>query len=125
MMKANDKIPLACPEEGGSGAVYLRSATAEHGGGASLDFQRKVVLELSESLGVSVAADHVFSEVGSGLSLDRPGLQAVWDLVESKEIRHVLAYDTDRLGRNPLDVLRFVRHCKEHGVLLHFAEDYR
>ena len=124
-MKANHTIPLACPEEGGSGAAYLRAATSGPEGGASLEIQRDEVLAVSDSLGVTIPPDHVFSEVASGLGPDRPELQAVWDLVETGAVQHVFAYDTDRLGRNPLDVLRFVRHCKDHGVTLHFAEDYR
>ena len=119
------KIALACPEEDGSGAAYLRAATSGPEGGASLEIQREEVLAVSDSLGVTVAPDHVFSEVASGLSPDRPELQAVWDLVESGAVQHVFAYSTDRLGRDPWAVLRFVRHCQDHGVTLHFAEDYR
>ena len=124
-MKANNTIPLACPEGGGSGAAYLRSATSGPEGRASLEIQREEVLALSDSLGVKVPTDQILSEVASGISPDRPGLRALWDLVESEAVQHIFVRDVSRLGRNPRDVLRFVRHCKDHGVLLHFAEDHR
>lgn len=125
-MKANNRIALACPEEGDSGAVYLRSATSGPEGDASLEIQREEVLALSDSLGVTVPPDRILSEVASGISPDRPaGLQALWDLVENEAVQHIFVRDVSRLGRDIPGVLRFVRHCKDHGVLLHFAEDHR
>ena len=124
-MKAETIDLPACPESGDSGVAYLRVNDPRKQGVGSLDFQREKVLALSSSLGVTIAPDHVISDVGSGCDLNRPGLQAVWDLVASRKVQHVFACDVARLGRDIREVSRFVRHCEAHGVSLRFARDYR
>ena len=62
----------ACPESGDSGVAYLRVNDPRKLGVGSLDFQREEVLALSSSLGVTIAPDHVISDVGSGCDLNRP-----------------------------------------------------
>jgi DNA invertase Pin-like site-specific DNA recombinase len=130
VIKKKDKVQLGTLEEGngapaGSGVAYLRVSTSGQEEGTSLDVQREKVFALSSVLGVAIAPHHIISEVGSGADPDRRGLLTVWNLVERKEVQHVFAYDTDRLARDPWHVLQLVRHCKDHGVALHFAEDYQ
>ena len=108
-----------------TGAAYLRSATGGPEGRASLEIQRKAVLELADFFGVTVAQNYVLCDVASGLSPDRPGLQALWDLVESEAVQHIFARDWCRLWRDLLAFLRFVCHCDNHGVTLHFVWDHR
>ena len=124
-MKAGSIDLPVCPQSGDTGVAYLRVNMPCQQGANSLDFQRETVLALASSLGVTIAPDHVISEVASRIDPNRPGLQAVWNLVASKEVRYVFACDAARLGRDLQEVLRFVRHCKAHGVSLRFAEDYR
>ena len=107
-----------------TGAAYLRSATSGPEGLDSLEIQRKAVLAVSDSLGVTIPLEQIISEVGSGISPDRPGLHALWDLVESEAVQHIFVRDIARLGRDIPGVLRFFSHCEDHAVTLHFAEDY-
>ena len=74
------------------------------------------------SKGVLIKPEHMISEVWTAADPDRPGMQELWNLVERGEIQHIFAYAPDRLYRDPWHGVRFVRHCKEHGVILHFAD---
>ena len=122
-MKAESIYLPVCPESGDTGVAYLRVNIPCQQDANPLEIQREKVLALASSLGVTIAPDHVISEVASGIDPNRPGLQAVWNLVASKEVRYVFVCDAIRLGRDLQEVLRFVRHCKAHGVSLRFAED--
>ena len=106
-------------------AAYLRVSTPDQGDKYSLGFQRKDVSALAKKLGLVVPDGWLIEEVMSAADAKRPGFRRLWELVENSEtngLRHVLAYDTDRLARDPLDVGIFVRHCKDHGVTPHFAD---
>ena len=75
------------------------------------------------SVGVVIKPEHgSISEVWSAADPDRPGMQRLWKLVESGEVQHVFTYEPDRLYRDPWYGARFIRHCKDHGVTLHFAD---
>ena len=53
--------------------------------------------------------------------MTRPVWATLHALVASGKIRAVFISQIDRLSRNPLEVLRFIRHCRKHGVLIALA----
>ena len=104
------------------GATHERVSTPDQEDGTSLTFQREKNLANADAHGVTVKPEHRISEVWSAADPDRPGMLKLWDLVERREIQHIFAYEPDRLYRDPWHGVRFVRHCKDHGVILHFAD---
>ena len=120
-MNAKDKLQLDCIA-GEEGVMYIRVSTPDREDGTSLETQREKNLALADVYGVVIGPDRTISEVWSAADPDRPGLRIVWDLVARREVKHVFVYDTDRLARDPWHVARFIRHCKQFGVTLHFAD---
>jgi site-specific DNA recombinase len=105
-----------------AGVVYCRVSTPGQEDGTSLDSQRDRNLASAYSLGISVPPEHVITEVWSGSDPDRPGLATVRCLVDSGVVQHVFVSDTDRLARDPLHAVEFIRFCRDRGVRLHFAD---
>jgi len=81
-------------------AIYCRVSTdnQEHDG-TSLDTQHVACLKHCKEKGYD-ATSH-FSETYSGLSLDRPKLNELLDLVRNKQIAGIVVYNLDRLSRDP------------------------
>ena len=104
------------------GIRYHRISNVSQEDGYSLAFQSDKTKADSERCGVVVPDDWCFDEVRSGADGWRPKYRRVWDLVGSGKVGHVFAYDTSRLARDPLHVGLFIRHCKENGVAVHFAD---
>ena len=90
-----------------------------------MEFQREKTLALAESLGLVVAPEHILDEVGSGADPFRPLFMHLWKLVDALEVLHVVAYRTDRLARDELQVASFIRHCRNQGVRVHYADGTR
>lgn len=120
-MAKNGKLQLDCIA-GEEGVMYIRVSTPDQEDGTSLETQREKNLALADVYGVVIRPDRIISEVWSAADPDRPGLRIVWDLVARREVTHVFVYDTDRLARDPWHVAQFIRHCKQFGVTLHFAD---
>jgi len=56
----------------------------------------------------------------SGCSIEaRPGVQAILELVERKEIDHLVVYKMDRLGRNTVEVLNMIEAFGKADVTFH------
>ena len=108
---------------GGENAVlYHRVSTPGQEEGYSLQYQRDKTLALADQLGLVVASEHIFDEVASGADPGRSLFRRTADLVAAGEVGHVVAYGSTRLSRDPLHLGIFVRHCKDHGVVIHFAD---
>ena len=90
-------------------AVYHRISTSRQGDGCSLEYRSKNTLALAESLGLAVAPERILDEVGSGADPFRPSFAHLWKLVEGREVACVLAYWTDRLPGDELQVASSVR----------------
>ena len=106
------------------GVGYARVSATGQEGSVSLDRQREAVLALAERLDIRIVPDGIINEVGSGADRERPGLQALRDLVVNGEVGYILVYSVDRLSRDGRVLLDFVRECQEFGVEICFAEDY-
>lgn len=87
-------------------AIYPRVSTDnQEAEGTSLQTQSEACREYCHEKGYEVAFD--FSETYSGLTLDRPRLNELRELVRSEQIDVVVVYCLDRLSRNAT-----------HGVIL-------
>ena len=104
------------------GAAYIRVSTPGQEDGTSLAKQREAVLSDAARWRVSIPPAYLIEETWSGADFGRLGMQVLSSLVERRLVQHVFLYDTDRLARDPLHLLQFLRLCKENGVLVHFAD---
>ena len=104
------------------GIVYIRVSTPGQEDGTSLGFQRARNLALAAALGVVIPPENIITEVWSAGDPERPGLRTVMTKVANREIQHVFVHDTDRLARDPFYTVLFIRHCRDHGVTLHFSD---
>ena len=87
-----------------------------------MDTQEAANLRLAAEFGYEIDPAYTWREQGSGADQGRPLLAAMKRVVAEGRVDAVFIYDTDRLARDPLEVLTFIRHCKECGVSLYFAD---
>ena len=97
---------------------YARVSTGQQVDGQSLDVQEDSNVDFVTSMGLVVLPELRLREQGSGADDTRPELELVQAIVRSGLLRTVVIYDTDRLARDPLQVMLFLRLCKEYGVEL-------
>ena len=94
-------------------AIYCRVSTdSQESEGTSLSTQLEACLKYCREKAYDVA--YRFSEAYSGLTLDRPKMNELRDLVRAGDIDVVVIYCLDRLSRNAT-----------HGVILRSREDKR
>ena len=100
-------------------AIYKRvSAMKQSIWGTSMQTQDARCRAAAAEADYVVLDHHIFSDIGSGATLDRPGLTELRLAVREQAVDAVWIYDTDRLARDPLDFLTIFREFTEHGVSL-------
>jgi site-specific DNA recombinase len=100
-----------------SAAVYCRVSTEnQEQEGTSLQTQLEACLKYCHDKGYEVA--YRFSETYSGLSLERPELERVRELVRNEQIEVVVCYSLDRLSRDPGHGVIITQELEKHGVKL-------
>ncbi len=120
-MKGNIKV-LSVDDGAGIAAIYSRVSTRLQGEkGTSLETQDAASVARAEGLGYRVPERCKLRDIASCADLNRPGLAELYRLVANREVQCVVVYETDRLARDPIEVVKFGRHCIEHGVLLDFV----
>ncbi len=63
------------------------------------------------------------SDIGSGLTLDRPGLQRFLDAVEDESVDALLLTDLTRLGRDVNKVIQFWHLLRGRGIHVYTVVD--
>jgi site-specific DNA recombinase len=103
--------------------LYARVSTDEQArSGYSLAQQIEALREYAEHEGFEVLEE--IQDAGqSGASLERPGLDAVRDLVASGGVTVVLAQDRDRFAREPAYLYLLKREFEEHGTTIRALND--
>ena len=98
-------------------ASYFRVSTDnQEAEGTSLQTQLEACREYCRSKGYEVI--HQFSEAYSGLTLDRPKLNELREVIRSGDIDVVVAYSLDRLSRDPTHGVILTQELEKHGVKL-------
>ncbi len=98
-------------------AIYCRVSTEDQEReGTSLQTQLEACLNHCQDKGYKVA--YRFSEVYSGLSLERPKLDGLRELVRSDEVDAIVVYCLDRLSRDPTHGVILTQELEKHNVTL-------
>lgn len=85
-------------------AAYLRVSTVDQN------------LSLQESLIEAQKPDLTYSDKESGTIVDRRAYTKLCEGIEAGRISSVMVYRLDRLGRDPLELIRFFDLLEEHQV---------
>jgi site-specific DNA recombinase len=103
-------------------AIYIRVSTEEQAvHGYSLSEQKEACRKRAEEMGVSEIL--IFADEGvSGATLERPGLNALRDAVNSGKIECILLRDPDRLSRKLAHQLFLSEEFEKAGVKLEFLD---
>ena len=98
-------------------AIYCRVSTEDQEReGTSLDSQKDACEKKARELNLSIS--HTFLEAYSGLSLDRPKLSILRDLIRNHRVDVVIAYSLDRLSRDPVHFIILQDEMEKAGVQL-------
>lgn len=93
-------------------AIYARVSTQEQAEGTSLEMQVQLCRTYALSMNMIPPEPRVYTDVGTGADLLRPGITAL--LSDLHQIGHVLVYKLDRLTRSGRDWYQLQE--KIHGV---------
>ena len=102
--------------------VYGRTATEAQDGRVPLAAQSEACIELAESLGYFISPEHVFTEVASGLGLDRPQLNEVRLMATTGEVDTLFVYEPVRLSRELGGLSTLLQEFAAQGVEVCFVE---
>ena len=98
-------------------AIYSRvSSDNQQAEGTSIGTQLEACRDYCQGKGYDVA--YCFSEACSGLTLERPRLNELRDLVRNEQIDVVVVYCLDRLSRDPTHGVILMQELEKHHVTL-------
>ncbi len=98
-------------------AIYCRVSTDnQESEGTSLQTQLEACLKYCQEKGYDVA--YRFSEAYSGLTLDRPKLNELRELIRNEQIDVVVVYCLDRLSRDPTHGVILIEELEKHHISL-------
>jgi site-specific DNA recombinase len=114
--KKDDEMTNASQQPFQHVALYARVSTDEQSkSGYSIPDQLRALGEYAEREGYTVV-EEVIDDGYSGASPDRPGLERIMNLAESRQISAVIATKRDRFFRSRLHRLLFDQDLQEFGV---------
>lgn len=102
--------------------IYCRVSTeGQEQDGTSLQTQLEACLTYCKARRYEVV--HKLSEACSGLTLDRPKLDELRDMVRTDKIDAVVVYSLDRFSRDPVHGVILMQELEKHGVALEAATE--
>jgi len=103
-------------------AIYCRVSTeGQEQEGTSLQTQLEACQQYCQLKGYELA--YQFSEAWSGLTLERPKLAELREVVRSESIDCVAVYSLDRFSRDPVHGVILMQELEKHGVSLEAATE--
>jgi len=103
-------------------AIYCRVSTeGQEQEGTSLQTQLEACLKHCQAEGFEVA--YKYSEAWSGLSLERPKLAELREVIRSEKIDSLVVYSLDRFSRDPVHGVILMQELEKHGVSLEAATE--
>lgn len=98
-------------------AIYCRVSTDDQEKeGTSLQTQREACLAFCQQKAYEVVRQ--FAETYSGLTLERPKLNELREMIRSSQIDVVIVYCLDRLSRDPAHGAMLFQQLEEHNIRL-------
>jgi len=98
-------------------AIYCRVSTElQEREGSSLDTQAELCLAKVKALGYESPPGSIFRESYSGLSLNRPKLDQLRELIRDKGIDTLICHSLDRLSRDPVHLVILQEEFERAGV---------
>ncbi|MEZ2454154.1 MULTISPECIES: recombinase family protein [Enterobacterales] len=82
---------------------------------------QKLTAQISELKSSGVREDRIFTDMMSGATDEREGLQRLLARAEQEDI--ILCTKMDRLGRNTSDMIKIVDTCYKKGIAIRFLEN--
>lgn len=77
--------------------------------------------QIAELKNAGVREDRVFTDIMTGNTDDREGLQRLLSRAEKDDV--IICTKMDRLGRNTADMIHIVNTCHKKGVAIRFLEN--
>ncbi|MFC1958537.1 recombinase family protein [Chloroflexota bacterium] len=98
-------------------SIYCRVSTeGQEQDGTSLQTQLEACQKYCQAKGYEVV--YQFSEAWSGLSLERPRLTELREVIRSESIDAVVVYSLDRFSRDPVHGVILMQELEKHGISL-------
>lgn len=99
--------------------IYCRVDYSGANSAELLNMQRRSLESYAKENGLQIVG--FSSDIGNGLTLDRPGLMALHAIVGCRQADVLLIHNLDRLGRDLDKVVPYLRFLLNHGVHVHTA----
>ena len=98
-----------------AGAI-IRVSTTRQLEGTSPEKQTEKILALADQQGYDIDPNHIWQLAESGGSRERVGFAAALRAGTKGEISRVYVFNIDRLGRDLLEMLLFLRQLEDMGI---------
>lgn len=82
---------------------------------------QKLIVQINELKKAGVREDRIFTDIMSGSTDRREGLQRLLNRAEKDDT--IICTKMDRLGRNTADMIHIVDTCYKNGIFLRFLEN--
>ena len=103
--------------------AYIRVSTKTQGRkGTSTETQEDSCHRLAQEMGSTLDPRYIWVEMETGAYMERPVLDEVRRAVRNRDIDVLIIFEQDRLSRDMIDPVLFVRECLEAGVEIRFVE---
>ncbi|EAP9254204.1 recombinase family protein [Salmonella enterica] len=83
--------------------------------------QQKLALQIDELKNAGVREDRIFTDMMTGATDEREGLQRLLGRAEKDDI--IICTKMNRLGRNTADMIHIVDACYKKGIAIRFLEN--
>ena len=104
-------------------AIYVRVSTPGQEEGSSLASQESICKAAADKDGHTVPEQFIWREKASGEDLHRDALNDLRRAARQHQFDVLYVYHSDRLSRDPLDIMTLLKEFTENGVRVEFVSD--